>query len=287
MQLQRTLLLSASVIAILSAATSVAAAADAALPAYLPIPESLPAVSAVNGKIGLLGGSLSGNGAFGASGSLAMPLGSQFGAQIDGLLGTTDSKTFYGIGGHVFWRDPSVGLLGGYASYVGWSGSTTIGGGGDLPLFDVTGADVGKVGVEAEAYLGRMSFEALGAYQFGSNTGFTGQATAAYYATDDLRLELGYNFLQGPGGSITAGGEWQFTGTSTSLFVDASYASSNSWSAVGGIKMYFGGEQKSLIRRHREDDPANLLPGDLYSIVGDAYCPVDHTLLDGFCDSNS
>ena len=27
---------------------------------------------------------------------------------------------------------------------------------------------------------------------------------------------------------------------------------------LGGLKFYFGGEDKSLIRRHREDDPAFL-----------------------------
>lgn len=269
--------------------TAAAGGAFAADPYSMATPMQLPAVSAVNGKLGVFGGSLSGDGTFGATGSLAMPLGGAYGAQVDGLFGSVGGNSFYGVGGHLFWRDPSVGLFGGYASYVGWGdGLTTIGGGDDgSPLYDINGANVGKVGIEAEAYLGRLSLEAGAAYQMGTNTGASGRATVAWYATDDLRLDVGYDYLQGPGGSFTAGAEWQIPTTGTSLFADASYKSADSWSALGGIKMYFGGEQKSLIRRHREDDPDNLLPGDLYSIVGEAYCPVDHTLLDGFCDSNS
>jgi hypothetical protein len=38
--------------------------------------------------------------------------------------------------------------------------------------------------------------------------------------------------------------------------------------ALGGLRYYFGDPGKSLIRRHREDDPVteggNSLPGDLF-----------------------
>jgi hypothetical protein len=50
--------------------------------------------------------------------------------------------------------------------------------------------------------------------------------------------------------------------------------------------MYFGSGQKSLIQRHREDDPENLLPDDLYSIVGEARCPPNSSLINGYCDAN-
>jgi len=277
-----------STISIAALAAALPGAALAADPYSLSYPSQMPAVSAVNGKLGLFGGSVGGETAIGLNGSLAFPLHDQFGAQVDGLFGTAGGGVFYGAAGHLFWRDPSVGFLGGYASYVGWGdGVTTIGGVDDAPLYDIAGARVARVGIEGEAYLGRLSLEAAAAYQAGSNTGFAGRTALAYYATDDLRLDIGYNYLQGPGGSFTAGAEWQLSNTGSTVFADAAYKSSDSWSAVGGIRMYFGGEQKSLIRRHREDDPDNLLPGDLYTIVGEAYCPVDHTLLDGFCDSNS
>jgi hypothetical protein len=107
----------------------------------------------------------------------------------------------------------------------------------------------------------------------------------AFYPTDNLRLDLSAIYLQGPGGSIASGVEWAPDGTSMSFFADASASSSSNWSAVAGLKMYFGGTEKSLIRRHREDDPENLLPDDLYKSVGPQYCSEsDFVDVDGLCD---
>jgi hypothetical protein len=234
-----------------------------------------PAVSAVNGKLGAFGGSLDGDGAGGVFGSLAVPLGGQFGAQIDGMVGSAEDAAFYGIGGHLFWRDPSRGLLGLYTSYVNWDGSSTtpvtIPDGG---FIETSGGEVGKVGIEGEAYLGRVSLEGLAAFQFGSNEGFAGQATVAYYPIDDLRFDLSVSHLEGPGVSGSAGVEWAPPAASgLSLFADASVNENSDWSAFGGVKLYLAGEQKSLIRRHREDDPDVDLPGDLYQATSGPKCP--------------
>ena len=45
--------------------------------------------------------------------------------------------------------------------------------------------------------------------------------------------------------------------------------------ALGGVRVYFGDPGKSLIRRHREDDPDNSLPDDLFTTTGGSYCPAD------------
>ena len=131
-----------------------------------------------------------------------MPLGFRYGLQVDGMVGSGKGAAFYGVGGHLFWRDPAKGLLGLYGSYVSWDAS------GGLPG-SIGGADVGKVGVEGEAYFGRLSLEGLAAYQFGTFTGFAGKALLAYYPTDDLRLDGGVRYLEGPGAIGMIEAEWQ------------------------------------------------------------------------------
>ncbi len=134
----------------------------------LPSYGSLPAVSQTNGKLSAFGGSQDG-GIFGVTGALTAPLGHDFGLQVDGMVGSGKGAAFYGVGGHVFWRDPAKGLLGLYGSYVSWGTSSTVSATSPLGgVADVIGADVGKIGIEGAAYLGRFSLEGLAAYQFGT-----------------------------------------------------------------------------------------------------------------------
>jgi hypothetical protein len=46
------------------------------------------------------------------------------------------------------------------------------------------------------------------------------------------------------------------TGLPLSLTVDGQLGEDGYTSAMAGLSLYFGGEDKSLIRRHREDDPS-------------------------------
>ena len=128
------------------------------------VPGSLPAVSGLNGKVSVFGGSQDGGGKsggmFGVAGSLWVPMGFAYGLQVDGMAGSGHGAAFYGIGGHLFWRDPAKGLVGLYSSYLHW----------DFTNGATTGFDIGKFGVEGAAYLGRFSLEGLAAYQFGSAT---------------------------------------------------------------------------------------------------------------------
>lgn len=274
------LLSTCSFAAVVAALPASALAAD---PFTAPV-EQLPAVSTFNGKAAMFTGAVGGDFTLGANGSLAVPLSTQWGGQIDGLLGTAGGGAFYGIGGHLFRRDPAVGLLGAYASYVGWSAVTTT----SVPtpggaFMDFAGAQVGKIGIEGEAYLDRFSLEGIAAYQFGTFSGFAGKGTLAYYPTDNLRLDLSVSELQGRGLLFAAGGEWAPAGTGFTVFGDAGVGANSAWHALGGIRVYFGGEEKSLIRRHREDDPENLLPDDLYRASGAAYCPAGETSDGSFC----
>ncbi len=234
-------------------------------------PGSLPAVSAPNGKIAVFGGSQDG-GLYGVTGSISVPLGFPYGFQIDGLVGSGEDAAFYGVGGHLFWRDPAKGLLGLYGSYVTW----------DLSQDGTQGADVGKAGVEGEAYLGRFTLEGLAAYQFGTNTGFAGKAILAYYPMDNWRIDGGVNYLEGPGAIGTIGTEWQpHAGKGLSLFAKGSIGQDDYKQVLGGVRYYFGDPNKSLIDRQRQDDPDSTLPADLFTTG----CP-DGTVFDGTrCDA--
>jgi hypothetical protein len=244
-------------------------------------------VSAINGKIGLFAGSLSEGDAYGLSGALTFPLGHQLGVQFDGMIGEADDDRFHGVGAHLFWRDPAHGLVGLYASHVSWDVPSTTAAATDLEggVIDIGGADVGKVGLELEAYISRLSLEGLAAHQFGSEKGFAGRATIAYYPLDDLRVDVSVSNLEGRGVTHSAGVEWALPGGSGfTLFADASIDAEDEWRTLGGAKFHFGGGNKSLIGRHREDDPGLDLPEDLYLSIGESRCPVGTIELSGFCD---
>lgn len=235
------------------------------------VPASLPAVSQVNGKLSAFGGSQDG-GLYGVEGSLSVPLGVPYGLQVDGMVGTGKGAAFYGVGGHLFWRDPAKGLIGLYGSYVTWDAN-----GG--PLGSLGGADVGKVGVEGEAYLGRFSLEGLAAYQFGTYDGFNGKAVLAYYPLDNLRLDAGVRYFEGPGTIGMLDVEWQpHAGSGLSLYASGEFGENSYTQVLGGVRYYFAQDGKSLIQRHREDDPGNSLNGDLYDSnacpAGTTYDPI-------------
>ena len=83
-----------------------------------PSPGCVQAVDGVNGKLAGLGGSFANNSLYGAIGSLSTPLGCGYGLQIDATAASFDGRFLGAIGGHLFWRDPSRGLLGLYGSYA-------------------------------------------------------------------------------------------------------------------------------------------------------------------------
>jgi hypothetical protein len=78
----------------------------------------------------------------------------------------------------------------------------------------------------------------------------------ALYATDNLRLSVGASTVANFE-SANAGLEWFMgdTGLPLSLTVNGELGEDGYTSIQAGLSLYFGGEDKSLIRRHREDDP--------------------------------
>src|SRR5262245_18809939 len=80
--------------------------------------QQMPAVDGINAKIAGYGGGENGsNGFYGAVGSLSIPLAQQWGLQLDGDLGSDSGIGFHGRAAHLFWRDPSIALLGAYVFY--------------------------------------------------------------------------------------------------------------------------------------------------------------------------
>lgn len=218
--------------------------------------ESLPAVSEINGKIAAAGGALDNDGVYLLDGSLSLPITHDFGVQFDGLIGTVDGDGVGGAGAHVFWRDPSVGLVGLYGSGIVNTAATNY--------------TLGNVGAAGSLYFGQFSVDAVVGAQFADirETEVFGSIGGSYYPVDDLRLYGAYRHWLGRNEGAF-GFEWQLPGQSDdamnfALFADGRLRNGDDF-ALAGVRVYFG-SQKSLIRRHREDDPTSILQADLFTI---------------------
>ncbi len=135
--------------------TAVSAADLGSIAPDAPLAADLPAVSGINAKISGFGGWEDyefgpDGGLVGVDGSLSIPLGQLFGFQVDGMAASLDGDFIGGAAGHLFWRDPSAGLIGLY---------------GDWVTRDNSGVDTWRLGVEGEYYSGPISIEAIVGYE--------------------------------------------------------------------------------------------------------------------------
>ncbi len=265
-----------------------------------PLAMQMPAVDGINGKIDGFGGSFASKGIAGAKGSLSVPIGGQFGLQIDGAAGTFDSKSFGAIAGHLFWRNPAQGLIGLYVNHTYWN--------------QFGGARVSQAAVEGEYYWGQWSLQAIAGIEAGNNatyvTGtpaagfliqsydvrsrFFDQVNLSYYLQDNWKAFVGHRYLGGKN-ALALGTEWGMPmsgGKMASLFVEGRAGEGNYRGIWGGLKLYFGQKDKPLVQRHRQDDPIDWSPESLFSIVnsyglttipGVSPCPPGEILFDGFC----
>ena len=215
-------------------------------------PGALPAVSGINGKIELGAGwsdidDLGDDALLRGGGSLSFPVGDMFGIQADVMVTEIVDDTRIGGDLHFFTRDPNSYLLG------------VVGG-----VLTADDADAFFIGPEAELYLENFSVEAWGGYMntdfdgAGSEDDAFGQIDLGFYATENLRFTVGASSYAGfETGRL--GMEWQIgeLGLPLSLTADARFGEDDFTAVSAGFKIYFGAEDKSLIRRHREDDPPN------------------------------
>jgi hypothetical protein len=218
-----------------------------------------PAVSNPNGKLSVEGGQYDGDQSALALGSFTLPLGHAFGLQADGALGRVDEDTMGGGGVHLFTRDPSSYLLGVYGSYHTWNE-----------------VNIWRAAAEFQFYIRRFSLDGLAGYESvdfpttssgltvlnSDSDHFFTHVDLAYYPIDDLKLYGGYRYVDDTslGG---AGIEYLMRAfdSPVSLFAKADFGDDQYNRITGGLKFYFGSSsQKSLIQRHRTEDPENYTP---------------------------
>jgi hypothetical protein len=205
------------------------------------VAQPLPAVDGFNFKIDGYGGEGEHNKSFyGANGSFSVPLAQQWGFQADGAL-ASDKKgvATYGGGGHLFWRDPSIGLLGAYGSYSHWNG-------GDLfarvrrlsddAIFLVNlgqiSMNTGRYAAEGEYYVGRWTFSGVAGVEmvsinstlltFSVPNRFFDHVAATYYLTDNFKVSAGHTYTSDTH-FLTLGSEYGFAlggGRMAALFAE-------------------------------------------------------------------
>lgn len=198
------------------------------------------AVSAVNGKVEVLGGNVDGDSSEALLGSISIPLGDAFGIQFDGAYGEIDDDTLKGVGVHLFTRDPENYLAGINVVHV--------------ELDDI---ELRKYALEAEYYAGAFTVAGLLGLQEGDvdSAGFA-TLDLRWYPLGDLMLEVGVGSADSEE-KLHVGGEYQAV-AGLSFFADLATGEDNYDHVLVGAKYYFG-QDKQLIERHRQDDPENTV----------------------------
>jgi len=217
-----------------------------------PVPGAPPPRRAVSGVVGSIeggaGGFRAGNGAY-AAGSLAFPIGRPFGFQVDLAAISNGGDLGLGAAGHAFLRDPTKGLIGLYGSVDYATALRSYG----LP--DV-GTTVGRIAGEGALYLDRFTIDGIAGWQMGDlGQHFFDQVDLSWYATDDLRFSIGHRY-ENRIHAVAAGAEYLLplmSSVGVSVFAEGRVGERDYRAGLGGLRVYFGQEDKSLLRRQRED----------------------------------
>ena len=231
---------------------------------------SQPAVDGVNWKAGGLGGTLADRELYAFQGSYSLPLGDRYGLQLDGIAGSYDGRFVGAAAAHLFTRDPSRGLLGAFASITHWD--------------RFGGLNVGHFAGEFEVYAGRWTLQAILGVETGNSgsqtvgnlietfdiqTRFFDKVNLAYYLTDDWKAFVGHRYVGGKN-ALALGSEYAFRINGPvmgALFVEGRIGEEDFKGVWGGLRFYAGAKDKTLIQRHRQDDPIEWNPETLFGIT--------------------
>lgn len=247
-----------------------------------------PAVDGVNYKVEAFGGSsahrilgprFDSAWSAGLAGAVAIPVGQSFGLQVDAALASVEGDVTGAGAAHVFWRNPASALIGLYGS---WSRRSA------------DDSSQVRLGLEAQYYLARVTLGGVGGFErtiaaastltvpgFGviNLPGSQNRAFAAFdlswYATDNFRLSGGYRYFNGRS-AAAAGLEYMVQtgqGAAYSFFAEGRAGEDRYLAGMAGVRVYFGQKDKTLIRRHREDDPPNYLPESMFAPRGAGATP--------------
>jgi hypothetical protein len=230
-----------------------------------------PAVSDTNFRIDGFGGYANGNtgvrhygdGLGGATADLTMPIGDQFGLQVDGMAGDWGGSAFYSVGGHLFWRDPDRGSFGAYGSW------TRMDRGGWPFLPRSSGVSSANAGGEGELYWDAITLRGLVGWE---GAGIPGHVYTmediSWYADPNLKFSAGHRYL-GANHAAALGAEWltggDVLGGGLSVFAEGRIGSRAFSGVWGGLRLYFG-QSETLIDKQRRDDPVDALPDNLFAI---------------------
>lgn len=282
-RLTRILMASTIVASTIVAARGAAQAADmpsrAVAPA-VPVFTQLPAVDGVNGKIEAYGGWVDSrwpwrraHAAGGVLPSLSFPLGQQFGMQLDGILASHRGGLAGGGAGHLFWRDPGRALVGVYGSLV---------------RVDAFGDTRARAGLEGALYFDRWTISGIVGAEWSTGSRlrvmgaipgfyvldlgwrraqFFDMIDVSFYPTDDWKVSVGHRYVGGRN-ALALGTEALLVragGLGVAGFVEGRIGERDYKAALAGVRVYFGQKDKSLIQRHRQDDPPNWLKDDLFA----------------------
>jgi hypothetical protein len=246
-------------------------AADAYVKAPPPVPETqMPAVDGANWKAGGLGGTLADRALYAFQGSYSLPLGYTYGLQLDAIAGSYDDRFVGAAAAHLFTRDPSRGLLGLFASVTHWD--------------RFGGLNVGHFAGEFEIYYGRWTLQAVAGVETGNSgsqtvgnliesfdipTRFFDKVNLAYYLNDNWKAFVGHRYVGGKN-ALALGSEYalRINGpTMGALFVEGRIGEEDFKGIWGGVRFYTGQKDKTLIQRHRQDDPIEWNPETLFGIT--------------------
>lgn len=264
-----------TVSAILAAAPGHAADVTDIPPTYV----GLPAVSGPNAKLGIAGGAIDldtrdSDGRVHGEFSYTAPLGYSTGFQFDGAIGAMGSDTTVNADGHLFFRDPATHLLG------VWGGFASIG-----------SNDIGRFGPEVEVYFDRFTVQGTLGWENSDSNGdeVFAHANLAYYLHDDLQIYGGFRRTLDRNAAALGFEKLLDSshgfGTPISLFAEGQVGEDDHATVWAGMRFYLHSQDKSLIRRHREDDPIAIGTGLNWLAAGveaeaAAPCIVDPMFMD-------
>ncbi len=217
-----------------------------------------PGVEDFNAKASYSGGWMNSAEGHNFDASISLPVSHTFGFQADGLYSRISGLDFYGGAGHLFWRNPDIGLFGVTGGFVSRSGVDTF-----------------QIGAEAEYYFGRFSFGAFAgvgriAYDRPvpfietEPTRFVGSLRTDWYPFDDLRL--GACYITAFENNLAKGEiEFQTPISGLALTAEGAIGNNDYDHVLFGVRYYFGAK-KNLCDRHRRLDPRSLMPQILHSL---------------------
>ena len=221
---------------------------------------ALGAVDGLNFKFSVLGGAYDRNVLDTASnfmfvGSIATPLSfisDNFGMQVDAAAGLYDSDFASAAAGlHLFWRDPSRGMIGIY---------------GDWAYVDPEHA--GRVGGEVAFYDGPWSLDIFAGMQFGQHvfTEFVDEVDLSYYFTDNTRGSIGHRLTsRGHVGNVSF--EHMFA-NGWSALGEVEMGEDEYVAGWGGLRYSFGsGSSTTLIERDRQGGVKTRIPRNIASVT--------------------